>query len=220
VTEELRRKSDLRASSKSAESNLREVELKLVSELMKNSRRSDRQLAKAVGVSQPTIGRMIKKLEKEGIIKEYTIIPDFRKLGYHIASLMFANLNCGFGEAEIEKAKEVTKRDMQICCPSEVVMFERGIGLSSGAVIVSLHRDYSSYSLLRNKTKEYPFLDRSRTGAFIIDLDDEIHYRFLTFSTLANHVLTMKQMDNVGHLMECSPFQMTLARTSCPLELR
>ena len=63
---------------------MKDVELRLISELMKNSRRSDRELAKATGVSQPTISRMIKKLEKERIIKEYTMIPDFVKLGYEI----------------------------------------------------------------------------------------------------------------------------------------
>jgi DNA-binding Lrp family transcriptional regulator len=49
---------------------MKDVELKLVSELMKNSRRSDRELAKAVGVSQPTVSRLVKRLEKDGLIKE------------------------------------------------------------------------------------------------------------------------------------------------------
>jgi len=59
---------------------MKNVEWKLISELMKDSRRSDRELAQAIGVSQPTVSRTIKKLEKEGYIKEYTIIPDFHKL--------------------------------------------------------------------------------------------------------------------------------------------
>ena len=43
---------------------VKDVELKLISELMKDSRRSDRELAKAIGVSQPTISRMIRKIGK------------------------------------------------------------------------------------------------------------------------------------------------------------
>jgi DNA-binding Lrp family transcriptional regulator len=61
---------------------LSNVELRLISELMKNSRRSDRELGKVLGISQPTVSRMIKKLEKEGVIKEYNMMPDFAKLGY------------------------------------------------------------------------------------------------------------------------------------------
>jgi len=48
---------------------IKDVELRLISELMKNSRRSDRELAKAISVSQPTVSRMIKKLESEGTLK-------------------------------------------------------------------------------------------------------------------------------------------------------
>jgi len=52
-------------------------------------------LARAVGVSQPTVSRMIKKLEKEGYIKEYTMVPDFQKLGYHLLALLLIKLKQG-----------------------------------------------------------------------------------------------------------------------------
>jgi DNA-binding transcriptional MocR family regulator len=52
---------------------LKNTETGLISELMKNSRRSDRQLAKALNVSQPTVTRTMTKLEREGIIKEHTL---------------------------------------------------------------------------------------------------------------------------------------------------
>lgn len=68
---------------------MKDIELKLLSELMKNSRRSDRELAKAIGTSQPPVSRMISRLEKEGVIKEYTMIPDFSKVGLEIMALTF-----------------------------------------------------------------------------------------------------------------------------------
>ena len=54
---------------------IKEVEWKLISELMKNSRRSDRELAKTIGVSQPTVSRLIKRLEKEGQGKDLRLLP-------------------------------------------------------------------------------------------------------------------------------------------------
>lgn len=45
-----------------------------------------------IGVSQPTVSRLIRKLESEGVIREYTMIPDFSKLGYQILGLTFVKL--------------------------------------------------------------------------------------------------------------------------------
>jgi DNA-binding Lrp family transcriptional regulator len=70
--------------------NAKDIQLRLISELMKNSRRSDRELARALKVSQPTVTRVRTRLEKEGIVKEYTMIPDFAKLGYQIRGVSFA----------------------------------------------------------------------------------------------------------------------------------
>jgi DNA-binding Lrp family transcriptional regulator len=82
---------------------LKEIERKLLSELLKNSRRSDRELAKAIGVSQPTTTRLRTKLEKEGYIKEYTIIPNFSKIGYTIMALNFIKLDPKIAAYDIEE---------------------------------------------------------------------------------------------------------------------
>ena len=167
---------------------MKDVELKLISELMKNSRRSDRELAHAIGVSQPTISRIIAGLEKQGVIKEYTIIPDFRKLGYKLASLTFVRLRSKLTREEIQKARETTTEDLCKECPSEIVMFERGMGMDFTGVIIAMHKDYSSYTKLRDRIKEYDFVDHLRTDSFMIDLQDEVHYRYITFSTLADNL--------------------------------
>jgi DNA-binding Lrp family transcriptional regulator len=88
---------------KGRDKSVKDVELRLVSELMKNSRRSDRELAKTIGVSQPTVSRAVKRLEKEGYIQEYTIIPNFVKLGYRILALTFVKLKQPLDEQEIDR---------------------------------------------------------------------------------------------------------------------
>ncbi len=61
--------------------NMRKEEnkLRLLFALIKGTRRSDRELARALGTSQPTITRKRTKLEKEGFIKEYTVIQTLEK---------------------------------------------------------------------------------------------------------------------------------------------
>jgi len=47
--------------------------MNLLFELLKNSKRSDKELAKVLMVSQPTVTRMRSRLVKEGVIKEFTV---------------------------------------------------------------------------------------------------------------------------------------------------
>ena len=63
--------------------------MSLLLEYLKGSKRSDRELAKVVGVSQPTVTRMRQRLVKEGVIREFTVIPDFAKMGYEIIAISF-----------------------------------------------------------------------------------------------------------------------------------
>jgi DNA-binding Lrp family transcriptional regulator len=173
---------------------MKDVELKLISELMKNSRRSDRELAKAVGVSQPTVSRLVKRLEKDGIIKEYTMIPDFRKLGYELLALTFVKLREPLGSEETDKARKIAKQKLEES-PYGIVLLERGIGLGYDGVIVGLYEDYAAYTEHRNKLREYPFLEVTDVEGFLISLDDEVHYRPLTLQALAKQLLAMKKKD-------------------------
>ena len=169
---------------------MKDVESRLVAELMKNSRRSDRELARALRVSQPTVSRMIKRLEAEGVIKEYTMIPDFIELGYKIMAVTFCSLKVSHEEyKEIIAAEKNLRGELS----QKIIMFERGLGLESTGVIVSLHENYSSYVEFIDKLKEHPFLDVSRFRSFLTSLEDKVHIRPLTFSLLANHVLQMKE---------------------------
>jgi len=81
---------------------LKEIELRLISELLKGSRRSDRDLAKRLGVLQPTVTRTRSRLEKEGIIKEYTIVPDFASLGFQLMSFTFLKLKEPLSNEKLE----------------------------------------------------------------------------------------------------------------------
>jgi len=47
-----------------------------------NSRQSNSDIAKKVGLSKEVVNYRIKRLEKEGIIKGYYTVLDFYKLGY------------------------------------------------------------------------------------------------------------------------------------------
>ena len=152
----------------------------LLRELLKNSKRSDRQLAKVLGVSQPTITRTRRKLEQEGIIQEYTIIPDFRKMGFEILAITFVKMRPDLLTPQImEEAKKYGEK-----WPN-VILVSSGEGLGMTGVIVSFHKNYTEYhhglNLLRVDWKEFSEDIRS----FIVSLGEE-EYKRLSLTYLKN----------------------------------
>ena len=127
---------------------------KLLIELLRNAKASDRKLAKKLGVSQPTITRTRSKLEKEGYIKSYTIIPDWHKLGFEIMSLTFTKMNPQIiSEEMISKVKDYANKFPN----SFYATSGEGIGMTG--LIMSLHKDYRDYArklaLFRNDWGQY-----------------------------------------------------------------
>ena len=168
---------------------MKDSELKLISELMKSSRRSDREIGKAVGVSQPTVSKTITKLEKGGNIKEYTMIPDFRKLGFEIMAITFSTFLHEPTRQELGALRRVA-RELEKENPRAVLMAANGMGLGFNRVFISFHENYSSYLKTISLIKQVPNVDTSHVESFVVSLADEKHYQPLTFSVIAKYLQT------------------------------
>jgi DNA-binding Lrp family transcriptional regulator len=123
---------------------LKPIDYKLLFELMKDSHRSDRRLAKALGVSQPTITRRRALLE-ENFIEGYTVIPKFGKIGYELAAFTFlkSKLKQKTGQEKEEALKKMKEWYLN---QSNVVLVADGRGMGWDAVCVSLHENFTDYT--------------------------------------------------------------------------
>ncbi len=171
---------------------MKDIELKLIAELVKNSRRSDRELAKQLHVSQPTVTRIRNRLEKEGIIREYTIIPDFARLGYQMASVTLAKMKESPSRETIDdvlrQSKEMEKKN-----PSPTMVSMRGIGRNADYVSVAFHKTYSEYAEYARFIRQFPQVKVDEIDSFVIDLLDKNHFRYLTLSVFADYLLRTKE---------------------------
>jgi DNA-binding Lrp family transcriptional regulator len=166
---------------------LRDVEVRLIAELMKNSRRSDRELAETIGVSQPTVSRVIKKLETEGIVKEYTMIPDFRRLGYQIMGVTFIRKQETLKEEEsAELRKAVAKVENKN--PYASLIAVNGMGLGKGRMFITLYRSYARYAEAMKLARSLPHVEAEGIESFLVDLNDERNYRLLTLEQAARNI--------------------------------
>ena len=64
-----------------------DTSLRVLEEYLKDSRQSIREVARKIGVSSGTVASRIKELEDQGVIKRYSAVLDFEKLGYELTAL-------------------------------------------------------------------------------------------------------------------------------------
>ena len=84
-------------------------------ELLQDCRQPISKIAKAVKLPQQTVSYRIKRLEKDNVIKKYTINVDYQKLGYNRHSL-YLDLQGIKGEKVDEYLKIITSIDEVSCC--------------------------------------------------------------------------------------------------------
>jgi len=116
----------------------------LLFELMKGSKRSDRELAKVLGVSQPTVTRMRKKLE-ERAIAEYTIIPNWGALGFELMAVTFVNIR-GKSKSKEEQKKTIEGCKKWMMDHPNIIFASDGTGIGMDGMMISFHKDYTDYA--------------------------------------------------------------------------
>jgi DNA-binding Lrp family transcriptional regulator len=116
---------------------MKKNEMQLLVELIKNSSRSDRKLAKVLGTSQPTVTRMRNKLAKEGFVQEFTVIPDFVKMGFEIVAVTLTKTKFDPKLRERLEKSAMAKPNIIFCAGCE--------GLGKNRICISLHKNYADY---------------------------------------------------------------------------
>jgi DNA-binding Lrp family transcriptional regulator len=130
---------------------LKPVDRGILSELMKNSHRSDRKLSKILKVSQPTVTRRRKVLERE-IIEKYTLIPKLEKVGFELVAFTF--VKSAFKEATMEQKKAAKQKGKEWVTKKKCVVFAMsGQGLGWDGLAVSFHRSYADYVSFLNQMR-------------------------------------------------------------------
>ncbi len=71
------------------------IDKAIINILAKDGRLSYRQIAKRVGVSVVTVMNRTKRLEKEGIIKGYSVVLGYQSLGYDLEVLIEVRVSKG-----------------------------------------------------------------------------------------------------------------------------
>jgi DNA-binding Lrp family transcriptional regulator len=131
---------------------LDEVDKKILNTLSKNSRLSYREIAKAVGVSVATALNRVRRLEKEGVIKSYTIAVDYDALGYDVGVMI---------QIRVSKGKLFQVENKLASDPHVVGVFD--ITGAFDAVIIAHFKSRRSLDQFLKKIQTFDFVERTET---------------------------------------------------------
>jgi len=142
--------------------HLDETDVKILKTLTLEARLSSRQMAKQCGVSIGTVLSRIKKMEKEGIIKGYSALPDHEKLGYELTVVTEITVSKG---RLLEVENEIA-RLQNVCCVYDVT------GLTD-AVIIAKFKTREELSKFTKRLLAIPYVERTNTHVVLTTIKED-----------------------------------------------
>lgn len=140
---------------------LDEIDLKILSELQRDSRKSYREIAQKIGVATGTVYNRVKSLTDVGIIRGYTSIVDPSKVGYELTALIFLQV---VGKHLVDAEGEIAKHGNVVCVYDITGEFD--------AAILARFRSRDEMNTFIKQLLAMPYIKRTVTN-FVLNVVKE-----------------------------------------------
>lgn len=120
--------------------------------LLENARLSYRQIAKKIGASAATVMHRMQDMEKEKIIRKYSAVPDYEKLGYDITVLI---------EVQVGKGKLAQVENKIAQHPNVVAVYD--VTGAFDVIILAKFKNRRAIDVFLKKIQTYDFVLRTNT---------------------------------------------------------
>jgi DNA-binding Lrp family transcriptional regulator len=141
---------------------LDDIDRRLLKELLKNSKRSYRELAKAIGVSTATVINHVQRLESAGVLKDYTVRLDHERLGYELTVITEIIVSKG----KLLETEEAIGRIPNVCAVYDVTG-------ETDAMVIAKFRSRSSLSDFTKKLLSMPYVERTNTHVVLTTMKED-----------------------------------------------
>ena len=138
------------------------LDKRIVVELLRDCRRSFRELKDRLGTSTSTVAARVKKLEAAGVVKGYSAVIDSGKLGYDITAVSEIFVSKG---KLLEMEREVAKLP-GVCAVYDVTGDFDGI-------VIAKFRDRGSLSSFTKRLLALPFVERTSTHVVLTTVRED-----------------------------------------------
>ncbi|MGQ9479231.1 MAG: Lrp/AsnC family transcriptional regulator [Thermoproteota archaeon] len=149
-----------------AETVMDEVDLKILRELIEDSRTSYRKLAEKLRIAPGTVLSRIRKMEKNGVLKKYTVNVDYHKLGYMVTSVTEVTVSKG-------KLMEVEKKLAEL--PGVCVVYD--VTGDVDAIVIGRFKSPEELSRFTKKILSLPNVERANTHFVLTIVKEDFSIR-------------------------------------------
>jgi len=139
-----------------------DLDRKILREVVKDSKRSYRELARRLNVAVTTVINRIEKMEEMEIINGYTVRIDYEKLGYELTVLTEISVSKG---KLLEMEKEIAKMP-SVCAVYDVT------GLTD-AMVIAKFRNRKELSDFTKSLLSMPFIERTNTHVVLTTVKED-----------------------------------------------
>ena len=141
---------------------LDDIDIRLLKELLLDSKRSFRELAKSIGVSAATVINHVQRLESGGVIQDYTVRLDHERLGYELTVVT---------EIIVSKGK-LLETDAEIAkIPNVCAVYD--ITGQTDAMVVAKFKSRSDLSDFTKKLLSMPYVERTNTHVVLTTVKED-----------------------------------------------
>jgi len=139
-----------------------ETDRKILSELLRDCRRSYRAIARKAGTSVGTVLNRIRRMEKSGTIKAYAAILDHEKLDYQLTVI---------AEITVSKGKLLEMEEAISKLPNTCAVYDV-TGLTDAVVIAKFH-SRGELSKFTKSLLAMPFVNRTNTHVVLTTVKED-----------------------------------------------
>jgi DNA-binding Lrp family transcriptional regulator len=142
---------------------LDEVDRRVLEELLRDSKQSLREIAAKARVSVGTVLARVKRMEKAGVIKDYTVILDYEKLGYELTAV--TEITASKGKL-LEVDREIAKMPMT-CAVYDIT------GLTD-AIVIAKFKNREELSNFTKTLLTIPHVERTNTHIVLTTIKEDL----------------------------------------------
>ena len=138
------------------------IDMRILKILESDSRLSYREIAKKIGVAVGTVASRIKEMEEEGIIKGYTVMLDYEKLGYEITAVTTIMVSRG----KLLEVDKIISKIPNVCCVYDVTG-------TVDSIIISKFRSRDELSSFTKRLLSIPYVERTNTHVVLNTIKED-----------------------------------------------